>query len=202
MSDSLILTKAKAFAIRVVKLHKYLRGKREATMSKQILRCGTSIGANLAEAKYAQSKDDFISKQAIALKEAGETIYWLELLRDVDLIPDNDAYRTIYADCEELIRLLVAIETAIKCIDSRVAALHQTHDHTICSTWDSTQRRKGAKTQRGRCHYFDRITRISREDRLPKNSKHPSEAFFAPLRLCVKNRVRILRCFVFDALHL
>ena len=55
MSDSLILTKAKAFAIRAVKLHKYLRGKREATMSKQILRCGTSIGANLAEAKYAQS---------------------------------------------------------------------------------------------------------------------------------------------------
>ena len=71
--DSLILTKAKAFAIRVVKLHKYLRGKREATMSKQILRCGTSIGTNLAEAKYAQSKEDFISKQAIALKEAGET---------------------------------------------------------------------------------------------------------------------------------
>ena len=55
MSDSLILTKAKAFAIRVVRLHKYLREKREATMSKQILRCGTSIGSNLAEAKYAQS---------------------------------------------------------------------------------------------------------------------------------------------------
>ena len=65
-----------------------------------------------------------------------------------------------------------------------MAALHQTHDHTICSTWDSTQRRKGAKTQRGRCHYFDRISRISREDRLPKNSKHPSEAFFVSLRLC------------------
>ena len=82
MADSLILTKSKAFAIRVVKLHKYLRGKREATMSKQILRCGTSIGANLAEAKYAQSKDDFISKQAIALKEAGETLYWPVGIKD------------------------------------------------------------------------------------------------------------------------
>jgi len=108
MADSIILTKAKAFAIRIVKLHKYLRGKREATMSKQILRCGTSIGANLAEAKYAQSKDDFISKQTIALKEAGETLYWLELLHDVDLIPEDDAYRSLYAECEELIRLLVA----------------------------------------------------------------------------------------------
>ena len=119
MSDSLILTKAKAFAIRVVKLHKYLRGKREATMSKQILRCGTSIGANLAEAKYAQSKEDFIFKQAIALKEAGETLYWLELLRDVDLIPDNDAYRTIYADCEELIRLLVASLKKLKPVETK-----------------------------------------------------------------------------------
>jgi four helix bundle protein len=108
MSDSLMLVKAKAFAIRIVKLHAFLRGKREATMSKQILRCGTSIGANLAEAKYAQSKDDFISKQTIALKEAGETLYWLELLHDVALIPDNEAYQSLYADCEEIIRLLVA----------------------------------------------------------------------------------------------
>ena len=89
MSDSLIQTKAKAFAIRVVKLHKYLRGKREATMS----------------------------KQAIALKGAGETLYWLELLRDVELIPDNDAYKTICADCEELIRLLVASLKKLKPIE-------------------------------------------------------------------------------------
>ena len=66
MSDSLMLTKAKAFAIRIVKLHSILRGKREATMSKQILRCGTSIGANLAEAKFAQSKEDFISRARIS----------------------------------------------------------------------------------------------------------------------------------------
>jgi four helix bundle protein len=107
MSDSLMLTKAKAFAIRIVKLHSILRGKREATMSKQILRCGTSIGANLAEAKFAQSKEDFISKQTIALKEAGETLYWLELLHDVDLIPDDESYRSIYADCEEIVRMLI-----------------------------------------------------------------------------------------------
>lgn len=71
MSDSLILTKAKAFAIRVVKLHKYLRGKREATMSKQILRCGTSIGANLAEAKYAQSRmTSFPSRRLLLRRRA------------------------------------------------------------------------------------------------------------------------------------
>ncbi len=108
MADSIILVKAKAFAIRIVKLHKYLRSKREATMSKQLLRCGTSIGANLAEAKFAQSKDDFISKQTIALKEAGETLYWIELLHDVNLIPDNDSYKSLYAECEEIVRLLVA----------------------------------------------------------------------------------------------
>ncbi len=113
MSDSLILTKAKALAIRVVKLHKYLRGKREATMSKQILRCGTSIGANLAEAKYAQSKEDFISKQAIALKEAGETLYWLELLREVDLIPDNDAYRDCFRP-ESLSRCRCCRQSALR----------------------------------------------------------------------------------------
>ncbi len=108
MADTIILTKAKAFAIRVVKLHKYLRSKREATMSKQILRCGTSIGANLAEAKYAQTKEDFIAKQSIALKEASETLYWLELLHEVGLLPDSESYQTLYSECEELIRLLVA----------------------------------------------------------------------------------------------
>ena len=77
-------------------------------MSKQILRCGTSIGANLAEAKYAQSRNDFISKQTIALKEAGETLYWLELLHETGFIPDVDSYQSLYTDCEELIRLLVA----------------------------------------------------------------------------------------------
>lgn len=118
MNDSLMLAKAKKFAIRIVKLHKYLRGKREATMSKQILRCGTSIGANLAEAKFAQSKDDFISKQTIALKEASETLYWLELLNEVELIPNDEAYRSLYAECEELIRILVA---SLKKLNPRVS---------------------------------------------------------------------------------
>ena len=62
----------------------------------------------MAEAKYAQSRNDFISKQTIALKEAGETLYWLELLHETGFIPDGDSYQSLYTDCEELIRLLVA----------------------------------------------------------------------------------------------
>ena len=114
MSDSVMLTKAKVFAIRIVNLHKYLRGKRESTMSKQILRCGTSIGANLAEAKYAQSRNDFISKQTIALKEAGETLYWLELLHETGFISDGDSYQSLYTDCEELIRIIVSFIKTVK----------------------------------------------------------------------------------------
>ncbi len=80
MGESLILRKSLDFGIRIVRLYKHLReNKREFVLSKQLLRSGTSIGANLREAKYAQSKGDFISKNSIALKEAAETEYWLEL---------------------------------------------------------------------------------------------------------------------------
>ena len=71
--------KSKAFALRIIKLYKFLKGKHEDVMSKQVLRCGTSIGANVAEGIFAQSADDFISKNSIALKEARETFYWLDL---------------------------------------------------------------------------------------------------------------------------
>lgn len=76
-------------------------------MSKQVMRSGTSVGANMREAKYAQSHNDFIAKAQIALKEAGETAYWLELLFESEYMSEQE-YTSIYADCEELIRLLVA----------------------------------------------------------------------------------------------
>ena len=105
--------KSKAFALRIVKLYQYLRSVKESVLSKQILRSGTSIGANVAEGKYAQSKDDFISKNSVALKEASETLYWIDLLIEANLLDDTDATKSLKADCEELIRILVAsIKTA------------------------------------------------------------------------------------------
>lgn len=110
---NIVEVKSKAFALRIVKLYKYLRDKRESVLSKQILRSGTSIGANIAEGKYAQSKDDFISKNGIALKEASETLYWLDLLLESGYLTDLPAADTLRADCEEIIRILVAsIKTA------------------------------------------------------------------------------------------
>lgn len=105
--------KSKSFALRIVKLYQYLREKKESILSKQLLRSGTSIGANIAEGKYAQSKGDFINKNSVALKEASETLYWLNLLIDARLLDDTDATNSLKADCEELIRILVAsIKTA------------------------------------------------------------------------------------------
>ena len=77
-------------------------------MSKQILKSGTSVGANVREASRAQTKADFIAKSSIALKEADETCYWLELLHETAYIDDN-AYGSIYADADELVKLLVSI---------------------------------------------------------------------------------------------
>ena len=94
--------------MRIVNLYKYLYGKNEFVLSKQLLRSGTSIGANVTEANYAQSKADFISKMSIALKEAAETGYWLDLLKDTNYI-NNEQFKSIKSDCEDLIRLLTAI---------------------------------------------------------------------------------------------
>ena len=113
MAGSIVAEKAKAFALRIVNLYNYLRAHKESVLSKQILRSGTSIGANIAEGRYAQSKDDFASKYGIALKEAAETLYWLELLSDAGLLPDTASSRSIRTDCEELIRILAAsVKTA------------------------------------------------------------------------------------------
>ncbi len=109
MADSIIEIKSFEFAIRIVDLYKHLiKTKREFVMSKQLLRCGTSIGANVAEAEKGQSRADFNAKMNIALKEANETYYWLKLL-----------YRTSYLNAREFasmekdIREIVAIITAI-----------------------------------------------------------------------------------------
>ena len=108
MSENILLDKSKAFAIRIVNLYKHLcSAKSEYVMSKQVLRSGTSIGANLSEANFAQSRKEFIAKAQISLKEAGETQYWLDLLHDTDYISDSE-FESISSDCSELIKMLVA----------------------------------------------------------------------------------------------
>ena len=109
MKENAVLEKSFAFAVRIVNMYKYLtEQKREYVLSKQLLRCGTSIGANATEAQRAQSKPDFISKMSIALKEAYETDYWLRLLSATDYVAE-DAYKSMRDDNEELISLLIAI---------------------------------------------------------------------------------------------
>lgn len=105
--------KAEAFALRIIKLNAYLRGKRETVISKQILRSGTSIGANIAESLYAESVDDLIHKLAISLKEASETRYWLRLLLRSTYI-DDKLFASLNRDCEELIKILTAISKKLK----------------------------------------------------------------------------------------
>ena len=113
MQNDVIREKSYAFALRVVKLNRFLVDeKKEFVLSKQVLRSGTSSGANVEESKQAQSKLDFIHKLSIANKEAFETNYWLRLLRDSDLINAKLA-ESLLNDCEELQKILVSsIKTA------------------------------------------------------------------------------------------
>ena len=106
-------TKSYAFALRIVGLYKHLSAEsKEYVLSKQVLRSGTSIGANITEANRGQSKADFINKLAIALKEADETEYWINLLRDSQYINDSQA-ASMLADCVEIQKLLTSsIKTA------------------------------------------------------------------------------------------
>ena len=107
--ENVILDKSKAFAIRIIRMYQYLsNNKKEYILSKQILRSGTSIGANVKEAVYAFSKPDFYMKIGIALKEASETEYWLELLHATEYL-NNNQFSSIYPECQELIRLLISI---------------------------------------------------------------------------------------------
>ena len=101
--------KSKAFALRIIKLYRYLsEEKHEFVLSKQVLRSGTSVGANIREAQRGQSKPDFYSKMNIALKEADETAYWLELLSESGFI-ETPSYESMYTDYSEIIKLLTSI---------------------------------------------------------------------------------------------
>lgn len=106
--ENLIMDKSFAFAVRIVRLYKLLCARREFVLSKQSLRCGTSVGALLKESEHAQSKSDFINKLSIALKEANEAEYWILLLHETEYISDVE-YRSIVKDCQEIVRLLIAI---------------------------------------------------------------------------------------------
>ena len=98
--------KSKAFAVRIIRLYRYLCDeKKEYVLSKQLLRSGTSIGANLAEAECAISRKDFLSKVYISLKECMETKYWLELLNETDYLTEAE-FQSVYSDCEELRKIL------------------------------------------------------------------------------------------------
>ena len=109
MSGNVIYDKSYDFAIRIVKLYKYLIVEhKEYVLSKQVLRSGTAIGALVREAKFAQSRADFINKMSIALKEANETSYWLDLLYDTNYISQK-MHQDINSEINELISLLVAI---------------------------------------------------------------------------------------------
>lgn len=114
MKENALLDKSKKFALRIIKLYKYLNeNKREHILSKQLLRSGTSIGANLKEAAFAQSRADFQAKLFISQKECAETEYWLELLHESDYINKSE-FESIYEDCQELMRLLVASTKTIQ----------------------------------------------------------------------------------------
>lgn len=113
MQENLLIDKSIFFASRIIKLHQYLiKTKKETIISKQIARSGTSIGANINEANYGQSKSDFISKMHIALKETAETEYWLKLLTMSEYITEKMG-NSLLNDCLEIKRILIAsINTA------------------------------------------------------------------------------------------
>ncbi len=114
MDNNVVVNKSKAFAIRIVNMYKYVsENKHENILSKQLLRSGTSIGANIAEAESAFSKKDFLAKMYIAFKECAETKYWLELLYETEYITEK-AFNSVYSDCVELQRILSSITKTTK----------------------------------------------------------------------------------------
>lgn len=119
MSESIVRNKSKAFAVRIINLYKHLyHEKHEYVLSKQILRCGTSIGANICEALCSMSKREFISKLNISLKEAAKTEYWLELLKETSFISEKE-FESLNDDCNEVKSLLISIiKTSNKSLDN------------------------------------------------------------------------------------
>lgn len=109
MKENVVKNKSFAFALRIVKLYQFLtESKKEYVLSKQLLRSGTAIGALVREAEHAESKADFIHKLSIALKEANETEYWIELLQQSGYLNDND-FESLFNEITELLRLLISI---------------------------------------------------------------------------------------------
>lgn len=112
--NNLILQKSYAFAVRIVKLYKFLiNDGKNLILPKQLLRCGTSIGANIEEAIGGQSKKDFLSKISIAYKEARETHYWLRILKDTEFLTEK-AFSSIIVDLEELLKIITKIQKTLK----------------------------------------------------------------------------------------
>ena len=112
--NNVVEIKSKKFAVKIINLYKMLKEtKNETVMSKQILRCGTSIGANIAEAVCSVSKKDFLAKMYIAFKETAETKYWLDLLKETYYIDENE-YDSLSKDCIELKKLLSSITKTTK----------------------------------------------------------------------------------------
>ena len=109
MKENVIVKKSFAFSVRTVNLYRYLsEQKKEYVISKQIYKSGTSIGANIAEAQRAQSTADFVAKMKIALKEANETQYWLQLLHETGYISDKE-FESVHDDLLEILKILTAI---------------------------------------------------------------------------------------------
>ena len=114
MADSVLRDKSKDFAKQIVFACRKIKTERhEAVLANQLLRCGTSIGANIHEAQYAQGTKDFISKLEIALKECYESEYWLELLHETGFLTD-EAYQPLRTDCGAIRRMLIASVTTVK----------------------------------------------------------------------------------------
>ena len=112
--DGVLQTKSYKFALRIIKLYRYLIDERkEFVLSKQILRCGTSIGANIEEAQGGQSEKDFLSKISIAYKEARETHYWLRLLSDSNYL-SKEQIKDLLKNCEELLKIMGEIQVTIR----------------------------------------------------------------------------------------
>lgn len=107
MGESILKNKSFLFALHIVAAYKDLCCRQEYVMSKQLLRCGTSIGANIAEAERGQSVSDFTAKMYIALKEANESDYWLRLLKASAYLTEEEA-DALLSECDELVRMLVA----------------------------------------------------------------------------------------------
>ena len=112
--DNVIQIKSYDFAVRIVKLHKYLsQEKKEFVLSKQLLRSGTSIGANVEEAIGGQSRKDFFAKLTIAYKEARESHYWIRLLKDTDFLSNKES-ESLLKDIEEILKIIGSIQKTIR----------------------------------------------------------------------------------------